>query len=141
MLVDDLYAAYRVVTGNGLGGYTSFYEAVKECFPYLHGSEIRMFFPLTISIKRYSVKNNTFSLAPSSSPRSLKPEKRIIHLNQARNAHAVINHNKFSMMAAINIWIYGSRLEKIPERRHKARAATALRSLISDISLPRLPDG
>ncbi|MCP4622918.1 MAG: transposase, partial [bacterium] len=36
--------------------------------------------------------------------------------SQTRNAHAVINHINFSMMAATIIWIYGARLENTPER-------------------------
>ena len=39
--------------------------------------------------------------------------------SQTRNAHAVMNHMNFSMMAATIIWIYGARLENTPERRHK----------------------
>jgi len=41
--------------------------------------------------------------------------------SQTRNAHAVMNHINFSMMAATVTWIYGARLENIPERRHKVR--------------------
>jgi len=41
--------------------------------------------------------------------------------SQTRNAHAVINHINFSMMAATIIWIYATRLENIPERRHKVK--------------------
>ncbi len=41
--------------------------------------------------------------------------------SQTRNAHAVINHINFSMMAATVIWIYGARLVNIPERRHKVK--------------------
>ena len=41
--------------------------------------------------------------------------------SQTRNAHAVITHINFSMMAATIIWIYGARLENTPERRHKVR--------------------
>ena len=41
--------------------------------------------------------------------------------SQTRNAHAVITHINFSMMAATIIWIYGTRLENTPERRHKVR--------------------
>jgi len=37
--------------------------------------------------------------------------------SQTRNAHAVINHINFSLMAAAIIWIYGVRLENIPERQ------------------------
>ncbi len=42
--------------------------------------------------------------------------------SQIRNAHAVINHINLSMMAATVTWIYGARLENIPERRHKVRS-------------------
>jgi len=41
--------------------------------------------------------------------------------SQSRNAHAVINHINFSMMAATITWIYGTRLESIAERRHKVK--------------------
>jgi hypothetical protein len=41
--------------------------------------------------------------------------------SQTRNAHAVINHINFSTMAATITWIYGARLENIPERRHKVK--------------------
>lgn len=41
--------------------------------------------------------------------------------SQTRNAHAVINHINFSMMATTITWIYGARIENIPERRHKVR--------------------
>jgi hypothetical protein len=41
--------------------------------------------------------------------------------SQTRNAHAVINHVNFSMMAATIAWIYGARLENTPERKHKVR--------------------
>ena len=39
--------------------------------------------------------------------------------SQTRNAHAVINHINFSLMAATITWIYGVRIENIHERRHK----------------------
>ena len=41
--------------------------------------------------------------------------------SQIRNAYAVMNHMNFSTMAASITWIYGARLENIPERRHKVR--------------------
>jgi hypothetical protein len=60
--------------------------------------------------------------------------------SQTRNAHAVINHINFSMMAATIIWIYGARLENIPERRHKVRgrnsfAFSDLRHIITKAAL------
>jgi len=42
--------------------------------------------------------------------------------SQTRKAHAVINHINFAMMAATITWIYGARLEDIPDRRHKVRS-------------------
>jgi hypothetical protein len=45
--------------------------------------------------------------------------------SQTRNAHAVINHINFSTMAATVTWIYGARLENIPERRHKVRGRSS----------------
>jgi len=60
--------------------------------------------------------------------------------SQTRNAHAVINHINFSMMAATVTWIYGARLENIPERRHKVRgrnsfAFSDLRHIIARAAL------
>ena len=60
--------------------------------------------------------------------------------SQTRNAHAVINHINFSMMAATVTWIYGARLENIPERRHKVRgrnsfAFSDLRHIIAKTAL------
>jgi DDE superfamily endonuclease len=37
---------------------------------------------------------------------------------QTRNAHAVSNHLHFCMLAASVAWIYASRIDKTPERRH-----------------------
>jgi hypothetical protein len=59
---------------------------------------------------------------------------------QTRNAHAVINHMNFSMMSATVTWIYGARLEKTPERRHKVRgrnsfAFSDLRHIIAKAAL------
>jgi len=59
---------------------------------------------------------------------------------QTRNAHAVMNHINFSMMAATIIWIYGARLENTPERRHKVKgrnsfAFSDLRHIITKASL------
>jgi len=60
--------------------------------------------------------------------------------SQTRNAHAVINHINFSMMAATVTWIYGARLENIPERQHKVRgrnsfAFSDLRHIIAKAAL------
>ena len=60
--------------------------------------------------------------------------------SQTRNAHAVITHINFSMMAATIIWIYGARLENTPERRHKVRgrnsfAFSDLRHIITKAAL------
>ena len=60
--------------------------------------------------------------------------------SQTRNAHAVMNHINFSMMAATIIWIYGARLENIPERRHKVKgrnsfAFSDLRHIIAKAAL------
>lgn len=60
--------------------------------------------------------------------------------SQTRNAHAVINHINFSMMAATITWIYGTRLESIPERRHKVKgrnsfAFSDLRHIIAKAAL------
>lgn len=60
--------------------------------------------------------------------------------SQTRNAYAVMNHSNFSMMAATITWIYGARLENIPERRHKVRgrnsfAFSDLRHIIAKAAL------
>ena len=60
--------------------------------------------------------------------------------SQTRNAHAVINHINFSTMAATITWIYGTRLESTPERRHKVKgrnsfAFSDLRRIISKAAL------
>ena len=60
--------------------------------------------------------------------------------SQTRNAHAVMNHMNFSMMAATITWIYGARLQDIPERRHKVRgrnsfAFSDLRHIIAKAAL------
>lgn len=52
--------------------------------------------------------------------------------SQTRNPYAVINHINFSMMAATITWIYGARLEKIPERRHKVKGRNSF--AFSDLS-------
>jgi IS4 transposase len=60
--------------------------------------------------------------------------------SQTRNPYAVINHINFSTMAATIIWIYGTRLENIPERRHKVKgrnsfAFSDLRHIIAEAAL------
>jgi len=65
---------------------------------------------------------------------------------QARNAHAVINHINFSMMAATVIWIYGARLENTPDRRHKVKgrnsfAFSDLRHILTKVALSDDFDG
>lgn len=60
--------------------------------------------------------------------------------SQTRNAHAVINHMNFSTMATTITWIYGARLQDIPERRHKVRgrnsfAFSDLRHIIAKTAL------
>jgi len=60
--------------------------------------------------------------------------------SQTRNVHAVMNHINFSMMAATITWIYGARLQAIPERRHKVRgrnsfAFSDLRHIIAKAAL------
>jgi len=60
--------------------------------------------------------------------------------SQTRNAYAVMNHSNFSMMATTITWIYGARLENIPERRHKVRgrnsfAFSDLRHIIAKAAL------
>jgi len=59
---------------------------------------------------------------------------------QTRNAHAVINHLNFSLMATTVVWIYGTRLEKTPERRHYVKgrntfAFSDLRHIIAKAAL------
>jgi len=60
--------------------------------------------------------------------------------SQTRNAYAVMNHISFSMMAATITWIYGARLENIPERRHKVKGRSSfafsdLRHIIAKAAL------
>ena len=60
--------------------------------------------------------------------------------SQTRKPYAVMNHMNFSTMAATITWIYGARLENIPERRHKVRgrnsfAFSDLRHLIAKAAL------
>jgi hypothetical protein len=60
--------------------------------------------------------------------------------SQTRSAYAVMNHISFSMMAATITWIYGARLENVPERRHKVKgrnsfAFSDLRHIIAKAAL------
>ena len=60
--------------------------------------------------------------------------------SQTRNADAVINHLNFAIMAVTIVWIYGTRLENIPERRHKVKgrnsfAFSDLRHIIAKAAL------
>jgi len=61
---------------------------------------------------------------------------------QTRTAHAVINHLNFSLMATAITWIYGARLEHIPERRHtvKGRSSFAFSDLRHIIAKAALTD-
>jgi len=52
--------------------------------------------------------------------------------SQSRNAHAVINHSSFTMIVITITWIYGTRLESIPERRHEVKGGK--RFVSSDLS-------
>ncbi len=60
--------------------------------------------------------------------------------SQTRNAHAVINHLNFCMMAATVTWIYADRIQSEPQRRHQVpgRASYAfsdVRRLIANAAL------
>ena len=60
--------------------------------------------------------------------------------SQTHNPYAVNNHINFSMMATTITWIYGSRLENIPDRRHKVKgrngfAFSDLRHIIAKAAL------
>ena len=44
---------------------------------------------------------------------------------QTRNAHAVMNHLQFCMMAMSLVWIYADRLAPNPQRRHKVKGRTS----------------
>ena len=62
--------------------------------------------------------------------------------SQTRNAHAVINHLNFCMMATTITWIYADRIEADPQRRHsvKGRASFAfsdVRRLIANATLSK----
>ncbi|MEN8133254.1 MAG: transposase [Pseudomonadota bacterium] len=60
--------------------------------------------------------------------------------SQTRNAHAVINHLNFCMMAATLTWIYADRIKADPERRHIVKGRTSfafsdVRRLIANAAL------
>jgi hypothetical protein len=60
--------------------------------------------------------------------------------SQTRNAHAVINHLNFCMMATTLTWIYADRLKADPERRHLFKGRTSfafsdVRRLITNAAL------
>lgn len=60
--------------------------------------------------------------------------------SQTRTAHAVMNHWNFSMMATTITWVYGARLQKVPERRHQVRgrnsfAFSDIRRIIAEAAL------
>jgi len=60
--------------------------------------------------------------------------------SQTRNAHAVINHLHFCMMATTVTWIYADRIQSEPQRRHQVRGRTSyafsdVRRLIAEVAL------
>lgn len=60
--------------------------------------------------------------------------------SQCRNAHAVINHLQFCMMATTITWLYADHIKADPERRHKVKGRTSfafsdVRRLIADAAL------
>jgi len=60
--------------------------------------------------------------------------------SQTRNAHAVINHLNYCMMAATVTWIYADRIKADPERRHIVKGRTSfafsdVRRLIANAAL------
>ncbi len=60
--------------------------------------------------------------------------------SQTRNAHAVINHLNFCMMAATVTWIYADRITADPQRRHIVKGRTSfafsdVRRLIANAAL------
>lgn len=60
--------------------------------------------------------------------------------SQTRNAHAVINHLNFCMMATTLTWIYADRIQADPERRHIVKGRTSfafsdVRRLIANAAL------
>lgn len=62
--------------------------------------------------------------------------------SQTRNAHAVINHLNFCMMAATVTWIYADRIKADPQRRHIVKGRTSfafsdVRRLITNAALSK----
>jgi hypothetical protein len=62
--------------------------------------------------------------------------------SQTRNAHAVINHLNFCMMATTVTWIYADRIEADPQRRHIVKGRTSfafsdVRRLIANAALSK----
>ena len=62
--------------------------------------------------------------------------------SQTRNAHAVINHLNFCMMATTITWIYADRIDADPQRRHIVKGRTSfafsdVRSLIANATLTK----
>ena len=62
--------------------------------------------------------------------------------SQTRNAHAVINHLNFCMMATTVTWIYADRIKADPERRHVVKGRTSfafsdVRRLITNAALSK----
>jgi hypothetical protein len=62
--------------------------------------------------------------------------------SQTRNAHAVINHLNFCMMATTVTWIYADRIKADPERRHIVKGRTSfafsdVRRLIANAALSK----
>jgi hypothetical protein len=60
--------------------------------------------------------------------------------SQTRNAHAVINHLNFCMMATTITWIYADRIKADPQRRHSVKGRTSfafsdVRRLIANAAL------
>ncbi len=60
--------------------------------------------------------------------------------SQCRNAHAVIDHLNFCMMASTLTWLYADRLKADPERRHKVKGRTSfafsdVRRIIAEAAL------
>ena len=62
--------------------------------------------------------------------------------SQVRNAHAVINHLNFCLMATTLTWIYADRIKADPERRHLVKGRTSfafsdVRRLIANAALSK----
>lgn len=60
--------------------------------------------------------------------------------SQTRNAHSVLNHLNFCMMASTIIWIYAAKIKPEPERRHKVKGRTSfafsdVRRLVANAAL------